>query len=494
MVFHSIFGLLFIPLAVIGLTLLWRGWRGAPELSEPRCAKCRYDLRGQDWMKPQQVCPECGSDLTQAGAVLFGVYRRRPRLMLAGVAVLVLPFLLIAAMTFWAASRNPRRTSRSTASVIANLANTMDEPWDWQILETRFTDGSLTREEATAAIDQLIAYLKANPSPTARPLQWERRFVEWVMNAGFVSNEQLGRLGEVFYQSTVRLEFPQRVRQGEKPRFRMEAATAWQLPGMKTVQALRIVTVDGTPVMVVPRNSSIDSVHGLSVADYGNSGIQGEIGADLNVGQHELVFEIDCGLLDDDASLDPRLRGCPGQRDRWPSPRHVWSLQMTRLLEVVPPDAPVVTLITDPQRDPLTNGSIAISSIQVVSEKGRLSLRPQIKAERIETPVCFRIRIEFDGGSTHLGGFGTDSRRHFNNASSYVESLPADLTHLTVILEPDVKAAEADLRLTEIWGEPIIIEHVPLERWDLKDDLQPQSQPTPARGQSGSGVMPADEP
>ena len=79
--------LLAFGLGFAGMILLVRGMRGVPSLSEPRCAKCGYDLRGSAGA-PAGVCPECGADLTKPRAVRWGDYRKRPKLIWTGAALL----------------------------------------------------------------------------------------------------------------------------------------------------------------------------------------------------------------------------------------------------------------------------------------------------------------------------------------------------------------------------------------------------------------------
>src|SRR2546425_9427727 len=76
-------------LAMFGLAMIFRGLARAPTLSEPRCAKCGYDLRGFALTTPTR-CSECGSDLTLRSAVRWGEYQRQPRWMIVGVVLLLL--------------------------------------------------------------------------------------------------------------------------------------------------------------------------------------------------------------------------------------------------------------------------------------------------------------------------------------------------------------------------------------------------------------------
>lgn len=64
---EQVMAALIIVLLLLGTALvLLRWWSAPPAVSEPRCARCGYPVRGLTG----DVCPECGSDLSQRGAVL----------------------------------------------------------------------------------------------------------------------------------------------------------------------------------------------------------------------------------------------------------------------------------------------------------------------------------------------------------------------------------------------------------------------------------------
>src|SRR4051794_1857571 len=105
-IFMSIIPLLALVIAIVGLILLWTGVRGVPEFGEPRCARCKYDLRGFA-QEVARVCSECGADLTRPRAVRFGDYRRRPRRIFGGLGIIVLPVLMIVSMVWVQVRRGP---------------------------------------------------------------------------------------------------------------------------------------------------------------------------------------------------------------------------------------------------------------------------------------------------------------------------------------------------------------------------------------------------
>jgi ankyrin repeat protein len=79
-----------IGLVVAALALAWVGLRGRSVDNHPHCRKCGYDLYGRP--AGGVVCPECGSDLKQPGAVRSGQRRRQPGFVVAAVACVMLAY------------------------------------------------------------------------------------------------------------------------------------------------------------------------------------------------------------------------------------------------------------------------------------------------------------------------------------------------------------------------------------------------------------------
>lgn len=458
--------LLFVLLLVIGLILLWRGWRGVPELCEPHCKKCDYDLRGLDWTSEQRICPECGTDLTQPRTVRFGDYRRRPRMMLAGGLTLAIPVLIIVAAVLQSVLGIRWDDLRSNDSIIANLSTSAGSPWDWRKLESRYKRGRLSDEEVAAAIDQLIVYLNARTGNRG-PLPWADDFFWLAVSGGHISDEQFKRLCDAFYGPEPDIRIRKRLRQGKEVRFNFSSGNPWDLPHTKHVQALREVKVDGKPVELASQYGQDKGKHYFSGGRHRE--IEGKINTDLPPGRYELVFEIDRGLVDEKAKLDPRQDGRPGQADRWPRTLTRHTLTVKVPIVILSPDENPIDLVTDPARDPSKTGGVSITSIQVVPEGRKLSLKPQVKIGQLPIAVCFRMVMMVDGEKHDMGWKGREENRTTSGSRGRIDSLPAGITAATVVLEPDVEHALEHLDATEIWGKPITIQNVPLERWDLED-------------------------
>ena len=88
------------------------------------------------------------------------------------------------------------RGTKSNSAVIANLAQTADQPWDWKELERRYMAGKLSSEEVAAAVDHLIDHLNAKPGKGDSPITWPKDFLTLMDSAGEISPEQFDRLRE----------------------------------------------------------------------------------------------------------------------------------------------------------------------------------------------------------------------------------------------------------------------------------------------------------
>ncbi len=73
---------------LIGVTLIALGLRGRRINDHPICRGCGFDLVGV--VPAKSVCPECGRDATGPGAIRQGQRRRRPGLIVLGVAIVAL--------------------------------------------------------------------------------------------------------------------------------------------------------------------------------------------------------------------------------------------------------------------------------------------------------------------------------------------------------------------------------------------------------------------
>jgi hypothetical protein len=456
----------------VGIVLLFRGLRGVPVLSLPTCARCGYDLRGHD-PETQPRCPECGNDLSASWAVRFGERRRRPRLLLAGTVLVLVPFLAVGATFLRVLRHQPGRSAKSTDTLVAELATTADEPWTWNELERRANAGGVDDEQAAAAIDHLIHYLRTRPGGPNQPLHWAGNFVKMAVDARAISDKKLQELAEAYFGPEPAVELAPAVRAARPIAFKIDYGHAWDLAGLQVVESLREVRVkDGEPLAVQPaHNRHADYLTGKYYED-----VVGVVESGLPPGRYELVFTVDLGLVDRGADFSTAT-GRPGPPNRWPNPRLRWSKDVIVPLAVVPADQSPIELVTDESLNPAASGHIRVELLQLRHSDPRYELYGRLAYKRDPpVPVACRIRVLYDGHDLVVASVAP-SPDHDGSVSSSVklpgrpspEAITAD-----VILEPDPDYAEQQPGLSRIWGKPIVFRDVPVERDDLGGDAPTQ--------------------
>ena len=470
MFFGPPLAVLLVAMAVIGATLFIRGWIGSPLLSEPRCAKCRYDLRGYA-AAPPTVCTECGADLTKPGAVRWGEYRRRPRLMWVGAPMLVLPALAVAA-SLVATARGVRLDRPLTnAGLIANLAKTANQPWDWQELERRYAAGRLSNEEAARAIDQLIAGLNSTPGAAGQPLTWSGNFLARADAAGAVSDEQYLRLAHAFYGSQPVVRAPARARQGQWFLFALDYGGHWDLPGVQFVKALRAVKLpDGRELPIIHQyDLEAEQGKGKPNLDLLSRGgvfpVDGKVRLDLPTGEHELTFVVDAALLNR-GTVPQVAHDRPGQARRWPRGRVRWSVDVPVKVTVVPAAQSPIEVVTDPALDP--RAGITVKSARVTRRGQLRQMVVEMDFGRPRVPLSFDVVFRVTGQEYGAGWHVVTAQRSSGTQQACdFESLPPDVKTLDVILRPHPKYAENVAGAEKVWGREVTLTNVPVQRYDL---------------------------
>jgi hypothetical protein len=129
-----------------GVLLVW-GWRGRRVNNHPVCRACGFDLLGIAPVVPR--CPECGRDVTTAGAVRRGVRRRRH----GAIAVACVLLLVGATGTGLLATLSARGTNW----------NTYKPAW---LLQRELTDPDVATADGAGA--ELAARIQAGSLSTAR--------------------------------------------------------------------------------------------------------------------------------------------------------------------------------------------------------------------------------------------------------------------------------------------------------------------------------------
>ena len=463
----SLIALLLMVFIVVGAVLMIRGIRGVPEFSEPRCARCKYDLRGMD-PNARKQCPECGADLTARKAVHFGQYRTRPRTIIAGSIIAGLPILLILAMILPAIFGVRWRDMQPNSWVIERLATTSG-PWDWRVVEQRYNQGRLSKEEVAATVDHLVNYIKDDRKKGNNgPLHWCDTYIEQLIADGVISDEQFAQLRDAFYGQLPRVIVRQRIKAGQRLTFQVKYGGHWDLPRVEAIKALRQVALDGQELRP---STNIGSGDPDELSRTGVWAIDGWLEIDAPVGKHELQFEVDMGLVSENSAFDMGPHGDrPGQAKRWPKPNHKWTRTVNIPLTIIGPDEDVIELFDDPALDPVKNGELGVQRIIIQPHQDKL--RGTItfdRAERPQTPVSFDVVLRIEGREYPAGMVAYDTNISSGSRHKVVlDSIGPSVRTADVILRPNPDRVMSWPATTRIWGKPIEFKDVPIERDDLE--------------------------
>jgi hypothetical protein len=466
------FLLILVVVVVPSLVLIVAALVGRQLFTEPRCVGCGYDLRQTRFEDENaRPCPECGADLTRPRAVRFGKRRRRPWLAVGGM---VWFFVGAAVLVFGARQMvgGPGAAKYKTnAALIAGLASTADQPRDWRELERRLKAGNLSAAEVDDAIGQLTAYVKQRRATGQGdvPFPWADGFIKLAMTRGDILQDEWRKLCEVYYN--LELDPIHRgVRQGQRAQFQMAFSHTWKIADTMVVYAVRSVTIDGAGVGVVRLHGDEATLLPDELSGSLREQIEGvALRPDLTPGEYEVKFIVDVGALPSGAPI-VGVGGKPGQKQRWQNPLCTWTTELTSTLRITPPDESPITLITDSNLDP--SGGLAIERAYTVPMRNGVRIVVAVEQGVANAaPYCFHVKARIgDNEYAARSAFGKDSNWSMNSGEQRIDinsPLPADVTSITVILEPDVTRAERHPRLHAIWGEPIVFENVPLERHDL---------------------------
>ncbi len=473
--------LLVVAPLVIGVFLAYRGARGVPSLSDPKCARCGYDLR---WIDPNvnTVCPECGSDLKARRAIRFADYERRPRLIVVGGCLIVLaivaPMLLRQMVLLRTRGQGPQGAAAlSNTALIARLPSTIAQPWDWQELRQRLSSGELTKSETSAVIEALIMHFKTKPGGWNQPLHWSGEFIAAADRAKAIPPEQFSRLAVACFGAQPDIEMRTRCREGQPLRFEARYGSPWPLAGCKLVWALKRVTVNGQPVAVYSGYSELQSLTPEQLSQSGSSRLHGQIRPAAAAGPHKLAFEFDMGLVPESAPFRTES-GVPGQADRWPKPRCTWSKTVEIPVELIGDGSPIVALVTDPKLDPVAGGQLSASATLYAYSNTESTLKLMFQTRGLSLPIVSKLTISAGDVITANRDVSLDPGIQGHSYQFRIPYLPRGIQVIDLVLTPSPASAEQNTVTDRIWGKEIILKAVPLQREDL-DEAKPPSAPPP---------------
>jgi hypothetical protein len=481
----SLLPFVFILFSIAGIALITLGVRGLPIFSAPRCRRCGYDLRTIHFTSDDVGnCPECGNALSSPDAVTYGRWRRQPKKIVWGVVLVAVPWLVGLTMMFVVRNRMTTAVatgpgalpSQSTSALLAALPANLNAPWHWQELERRLKANQLAPADVDVAFAVLAASLNADRAAgkTRQPLHWCGSFIATALTTKSVSQTKVDALCQAYYGMEPPIKMRDRARTGQAVQLVLNAHEPWDIEGFQRCWALSDIMLDGsTKVSIKQRYNQQDVLAGDALSGTGRDGeFEAALPRDLSPGEHEVVFTYEVGIVPQSATFRG-IDGKPGTPDKWPQTVSRWQAVVKRKITITPKDQSPLTIITDPARDPFKSATLTVEEALVRPATGGVELALNWKLKgNVDPAASYQVFVQagterIDFGKMVFGSYGGGTMRSMPDRKR-LNSLPPDVRSIDVILTPDPARAEEFIEFKEVWGLPLELKDIPLQRFDVE--------------------------
>jgi len=478
---------------------------GSKVSDAPHCRRCSFDLAG--WAQPlgkssgedpagegqrpgPTRCPECGGDLSRPRAIRQGLRRRSRRRLAVGASLCVLGAGGLTALG-WGTLQHFQWNSVKPAWLLvlegASSDQAVAEP-ALKELAQRAAKGALSKARLAALAREGLL----RQADTSRPwIFWWGDLIERAALEGLLSDAEL--LAYARRAFTFSLAGPAKLRQGDTFVVRLRAAgerSPRRAAGAVSYYAkLATLRLDEQPLD--PPETTITLTPGPHTAEAGNF-VQAD---DLPTGTHTLRatarVHVYKGLVEGVypgavASTNRPMAIPEGALD-------VLNLELSRTVEVVPADQPLVPLAPDPALAPKLQQLLRIEKV-VVSKSAREGeervLTIYVAAPRPMKPVnlAMAIFVRAQGREIRLDK-GVVIPRNTGGSWGDMAALPEwfDADEVDVALRTDPKVAREHGLLEEVWDGELLYERVPVE-WDVPRPGAEGKEPPSADGASTSAA------
>lgn len=357
----------------------------------------------------------------------------------------------------------------STEEIIANeLPARFGEPWVWRELSQRLSAGTLSTEQADAVVAALASHMKAKrPAGWDSPLHWSDEFLKQADAAGYLTDETLVALHDAFYGPRPVVAPLDRLREGDdRVSFQVQYGSPWAdnsgLP-WRLLWTLTEATVDGQPVELDEQHRGVDSEY-----------LREQFSHNFQVGENLLALKFECAYVDASKLFGLDTSGLP--RDRWPTAKKSWTDKIEAPIRVYTAGDPLVKPTTDPQLNPRPVIRVERCVVQQDAEGYSLAVKLDFVGEP-PVSVSADLVARVGGEEAELGRvyYATGENRSTSTGSEYsgkLAQLAPDVTHADLALLPNASYVEKYPEVKQVWGRPIVLRNIPLDRLDLREPAE----------------------
>jgi len=505
-----------------GLLLLILGIRGRLILDDPRCAKCRHDLK--TFGERHAKCPECGASLGRRGAVAFGSRQRRPVLIIVGAVLMVLaPLVMVGASLLiarpavaQAAAARAAQGQAAAAAVVtwasvsngqlaAAVPSSFGDGMLFAEINARIRAKGLSESELGDVVESFIRALPPDFPPAHRFAVQSRSeaLIASLVGHPALSREQRERL-VLAWTGPTPVAMRSRVREDTTAVYSFYGVGMPSV-GLNRVMRFKEVRVDGVPVVretpAAPRTTRerrdlpllAPGTHTIEfdvewVAIAGEIFLRHDPSAVASFGSGAQLMSSGDAMnsLPESSPLFERLDAIPDPASALNRRVAHGTELVTHTLTVFRHGEPAVTPVVDPSLRTMVRDSFTVTEAEVSRhDDGRCRLRVQVAFRVLfEVPLAIRARVEIRDRTfrSSVGTAWSEGRSLLGGETLVLEEplddLDPKIRYVRVVIEPALSDVRLSLDFDRAWGEEIDLGKVPVRRLDL------ESAPARESGQS----------
>lgn len=448
---------------VVGLALIFCGWRGRRVNDHPVCRVCGYDLSG---VSGTSQCPECGRALSLRRAIRMGVRQRRTRLALSGAFV-----ILMAGALAWSPLHQARKITNMPIWYLKwQSHNAMTAIPAINEMRRRLNLARLSDAQVRDIVGSALA-LQADAK-----LTWLNEWGDLVEEAWARQQIPHETMEKYLRQATIEgftFVHRKRVRQGTNITLRVNA------PACRTG-----VMVIGNEYVLswIPEWFDLGGKHSKNrwMAVYHRMmfhvpwqmlGSGPHIVADLPPGIYPLKTRVRVGVTE---TTNPQAQQAMRSNTGWPAGAFTeWEVDLASEIEIVSSGTTLIEVVDNADMLEQLRQGIRIhkGAITIRRNLGQLHIDGDLVLPTVPMDLAWRCWIEIGDSRWEVSqqsfapGQSMPMMVLYAASQKKFENFPGDAKECRLIIRPDVTVAEESLDIGErILGGEIIIDHVPLQQ------------------------------
>lgn len=448
----TVFFLCATILFLAGISLVVRGWRGRVIDDHPICRKCGFDLFGKP---PDSTrCAECGTDVTVADSTRVG-HRELRRGSLCGGAALLLPSLLLLAVSMWISARGLSLDRHKPAWWLLNeVDNPSARGTAIAELDRRYSLAQLPDARLTTLVEKIIA-VQGDLTQEWLP-QWGS-LIESAQLAGKVSASQWERYArQAFCQPTLKVR--PFIGRGDPLVWAIRFASSRAASGTRLRGHCVIRRIEVSPGVTLMLNWNFEWPWAL---------LDSAVATPIDEANRRRMAD---GLQLIHAEGEVTVYDRSANSASRPFSKYTWQTETSCI--VLPAGQASVKLIHDDRYSAAVTTAIqpelyrsGLDERQVHVRKGQVDLSMLIGGPPV--PLAYEFFLRSESKEWYIGSAVVRPQRsHVSRWIKKVSELPGfDAERVDLIFRPSPEVAAKTLDLSEIWGEEIIVPDLPVN-WE----------------------------